>query len=69
MSEQEINSEKNNFTSFIKSRKKTLIYLLIFTVLLIIAFFGHDAPSITNNIPIISLIAVTTTPNDRYGYR
>ena len=42
MSEQEINSEKNNFTSFIKSRKKTLIYLLIFTVLLIIAFFTYQ---------------------------
>ena len=41
MSEQEINSEKNNFTSFIKKKKKTLIYICIIIVSLIIAFFAY----------------------------
>ena len=42
MSEQEINSEKNNFTSFIKKKKKTLIYICIIIVSLIIAFFAYQ---------------------------
>ncbi len=42
MSEQEINSEKNDFTSFVRKRKKTLIYVLTIILLLIIAFFSYQ---------------------------
>ena len=41
MSEQEINSEKNNFTSFVKRKKKTLIYICTIIVSLVIAFFTY----------------------------
>ena len=41
MSEQEINSEKNNFTSFINKRKKNSNICCIIIVSLIIAFFAY----------------------------
>ena len=42
MSEQEINSQKNDVTNFIRKKKKTLIYVLIIILSLIIAFFIYQ---------------------------
>ena len=42
MSEQEIDSKKNNLITFINERKKILIYVIIIIVSLIIAFFTYQ---------------------------
>ena len=42
MSEQEINSKKNNLIAFINKRKKILIYVIIIIVSLIISFFTYQ---------------------------